>query len=105
MELKAGTRLRSAVSDAEVVVVRAPAGDVELTCGGVPMVAGDSGAPTGAAAGAVAPGTEGSVVLGKRYVDPDDTIEVLCTKAGEGALALGGTELVLKSAKPLPSSD
>jgi hypothetical protein len=30
---------------------------------------------------------------------------VLCTKPGEGALAVGGHELVLKSAKPLPSSD
>ena len=45
MEVKAGTRLRSAVSDAEVIVIRAPAADVELTCGGVPMVEGEDGLP------------------------------------------------------------
>ncbi|MGB7051378.1 MAG: hypothetical protein WBG41_07405 [Acidimicrobiales bacterium] len=101
MELKAGTRLRSAVSDAQVIVIRAPAGDVELTCGGVLMIEGD-----GDGGGqAIQPGSEGSVVLGKRYVDEDDALEVLCTKPGEGALALGGHELGLKSAKPLPSSD
>jgi hypothetical protein len=101
MELKAGTRLHSAVSDAQVIVIRAPSGEVELTCGGVAMVEGD-GEPTDQP---VQSGSEGSVVLGKRYVDEDDTIEVLCTKPGEGALALAGRELGLKSAKPLPSSD
>ena len=99
MELKAGTPLQSAVSEAQVVVIRAPSGDVVLTCGGEPMVEGEGGGH------AVKPGAEGSVVLGKRYVDPADTIEVLATKAGDGALALDGTELVLKTAKPLPSSD
>ena len=101
MELKAGTRLRSAVSEAEVVVIRAPDGDVDLTRGGVPMVATDAGATSGGVPG----GAEGSVVLGKRYVDAADTIEVLATKAGDGGLALGGQMLELKSAKPLPSSD
>ncbi len=101
MEVKAGTRLRSAVSEAEVIVIRATGVDVELTCGGVPMVEGDD-----AAAGQRAQADdEGSVVLGKRYVDEDDTIEVLCTKPGTGTLALGGRPLVLKGAKPLPSSD
>ena len=99
MELKAGTRLQSAVSEAEVVVIRAPAADVVLTCGGQPMVEGSGAAPSGT------PDGEGSVVLGKRYVDAAGTIEVLGTKAGAGALALDGDELVLKSAKPLPSSD
>jgi hypothetical protein len=101
MQVKAGTRLRSAVSDAEVIVIRAPDDDVELTCGGVLMVAGEDDSARQSAP----PGDDGSVVLGKRYVDADDTIEVLCTKAGEGTLALGGRPLVLKSAKPLPSSD
>lgn len=101
MELKAGTRLRSAMSEAEVIVVRTAGGDVDLICGGVPMVEGDGGTT-----GQLAPsGDDGSVVLGKRYVDEDDTIEVLCTKPGAGTLAVGGRPLVLKSAKPLPSSD
>ena len=99
MQVKAGTRLRSAVSDAEVIVIRAPTGDLDLTCGGVPMLEGEG------AHEAAKPGFEGTVVLGKRYVDADDTIEVLCTRPGDGALALGGHELALKSAKPLPSSD
>jgi hypothetical protein len=100
MQLKAGTRLRSAVSDVEVVVIRAPADEVDLTCGGAAMVEGDAGG-----GGSISPGSEGSIVLGKRYVDAADRLEVLCTKPGEGALALDGEELVLKSAKPLPSSD
>ena len=43
--------------------------------------------------------------VGKRYADPDSGLEVLCTKAGDGSLALGGTRLALTDAKPLPSSD
>ncbi len=101
MQLKAGVRLRSTVSDVEVVVIRAPSGDVDLSCAGRPMVEVDASGT----AGELPPGAEGSVVLGKRYVDGDDTLEVLCTKPGAGTLALDGHELVLKSAKPLPSSD
>ncbi len=100
MELKAGTRLRSAVSDAEVVVIKAASGDVDLRCGNVPMIDG-SAEPSPSGAGT--PG--GSLALGKRYVDDDDTLEVLCTKAGAGELAVGDRQLLLKSAKPLPSSD
>jgi hypothetical protein len=101
MKLKAGTHLRSAVSSAEVVVIRAPDGDVELTSGGLPVVGRDDDV----AESPIASGSEGSVLLGKRYVNEAQTIEVLCTKAGEGALALGGEALSMKSAKPLPSSD
>jgi len=35
----------------------------------------------------------------------EETIEVLVTKAGPGSLSLGDTVLVVKGAKPLPSSD
>jgi hypothetical protein len=100
MELKAGARLRSAVGDAEFVVIRA-VGDVTLTCGGVPVLDGDDDS----AKAAVQAGHEGSVLLGKRYVDESDTLELLCTKPGEGVLAVDGHQLQLKSAKPLPSSD
>ena len=34
MDLKPGTRLASAVCETEVVVVKAPAADVDLRCGG-----------------------------------------------------------------------
>ncbi len=37
-ELKTGGRFKSAVCTAEIMVVSAPAGDVDLTCGGVAML-------------------------------------------------------------------
>lgn len=101
MELKAGTRLRSAVSDAEVIVIRSTGADVTLTCGGLPLLDADDGS----AKVGIQPGHEGTVLLGKRYVDEADSLEVLCTKPGEGALEVDGAQLQLKSAKPLPSSD
>ena len=36
--LKPGTRLRSAVCTTEVMVIQAPAAEVDVTCGGAPMV-------------------------------------------------------------------
>jgi hypothetical protein len=101
MELKAGTRLRSAVSDTEVIVIRTAVGDLTLTCGGLPLLNADDDSPKGE----IQAGHEGTILLGKRYVDEDDTLEVLCTKPGEGDLAVDGKPLQLKSAKPLPSSD
>jgi hypothetical protein len=101
VELKPGTRLRSAVGPAEVVVIRAPAGDVAVTIGGVPVV----GLDEEPAAAAIEPGGEGATLLGKRYVNGDQTLELLCSKPGDGALAVNGVALELKEAKPLPSSD
>ena len=101
MELKAGTRLRSAVCSTEVIVVRAPAGAVDLRCGGAPVVSFDAAAEGGALDPVHSEGTQ----LGKRYVSADDALEVLCTKAGDGSLSLGDEALVRKDAKPLPSSD
>jgi hypothetical protein len=101
VELKAGTRLRSAVSEAEVVVIKAAPRDLDLRCGGLSMLEGSGEAPPSESASV----PEGSVALGKRYVDDDDTLEVLCTKAGAGELSLADRPLLLKSAKPLPSSD
>jgi hypothetical protein len=104
MEPSVGSTLLSTVDDTAVVVVRWSAGPAELTCGGAPMVgkAEHGGAPRGAVLdGAHAAGT----VLGKRYADADGTVELLCTKPGPGSLALAGTPLAIKSAKPLPASD
>ena len=99
MQTKPGLKLRSTACSTEVVVVRPAADPVELTCCGAPMTADEVDAPaTGPA------GTDG-VLLGKRYTDPDTGIEVLCTKPGAGELAIDGRALVLKGAKPLPSSD
>jgi hypothetical protein len=102
MELKAGSRWRSAVCDTEVVVVRAPSGTPTLECGGQPMIPHDAERPAGGAVDAAfANGTQ----MGKRFADPESGIEVLATKGGDGSLSLDGQLLALKDAKPLPSSD
>ncbi len=100
--LKPGTRLRSAVCAVEVMVVAAPADEVDLACGGAPMLAIDAEPPPGAA---LDPDASGGTLLGKRYVNEAGDLEVLCTKPGEGALAVGGAPLSVKGAKPLPASD
>ena len=59
MKLKPGTRLRSQVDATEVIVVRSPADDIEVACGGQPMI--DVAAepePGLAAAGDPAEGTQ-----------------------------------------------
>jgi hypothetical protein len=102
VQVKPGSRLKSAVDDTQVVVVRAPAGDIELTCGGAPLIALDAEPPAGAALdGSQADGT----LLGKRYADDDLGLELLCTKAGAGSLYLNGAPIQLKQAKALPASD
>ncbi len=101
-ELKAGTRLKSAVCDTEIMVITAPAGDVDLACGGAPMIGMDQTRAEGAGPdGSACEGTQ----LGKRYTNEAGDLELLCTKPGQGSLAAGGAPLVLKEAKPLPSSD
>jgi hypothetical protein len=44
-------------------------------------------------------------LMGKRYEDADLGLELLCTQPGEGALSIGDAPLLVKGAKPLPSSD
>jgi len=100
-QLKAGTRIQSAVCNTEVMVIQAPAGEVDVRCGGAPMLA--IGAPK--SGGAVDPGAAGGTQIGKRYVNAQGDLELLCTKPGAGSLAVGDTALALKEAKPLPSSD
>lgn len=102
MELKPGLRLESATCDTQVVVVKAPkdVADVDVRCGGAPMrelgSGGDRVAPTG----------DGDpTLLGKRYEDPELGLELLCTQGGDGALSVGDAPLLVKGAKPLPSSD
>ena len=102
MELKAGTRLRSAVDPTEIIVVRAPGGDVDLRCGGHAMVAMGE-APDGA--GGVDPAFAEGSQIGKRYASEEIGIEILCTKAGQGSLSVGTEALMIKTAKALPSSD
>lgn len=100
MELTPGMKLRSAACDAQFIVVRAASGDLDLRCGGAPLLAGDE-----AAEAPLDPAHAEGSLLGKRYADEEKGLELLCTKAGKGSLSLDGAPLGLKSAKPLPSSD
>ena len=102
MKLRPGQKLHSAVCDAQVVVVKAPAGEVELGCGGAPLL--DDGQAAGGAAALDESLGEGPL-LGKRYADEELGLELLCTRAGKGALTVDGRALLVKGAKPLPSSD
>lgn len=84
------------------MVIAAPQGDVEITCGGAPMIDMSAEPPAGAS---LSPDAAKGTALGKRYISEAGDLELLCTKPGEGSLAVGGTPLTLKEAKPLPSSD
>jgi len=101
MQLKAGTRLRSATDACEVVVVKAPAEPVDLRCGGHPFLPAEAEVT----AETIGAGFDQGTQLGKRYSDDELGLEVLCTKAGEGSISVGETVLDVKGAKPLPASD
>jgi hypothetical protein len=96
--MKPGTKLKSAVCDTEVMVVRGS--DAVVDCGGAPMLP-ERPANRAAINPTFAEGTK----IGKRYVDAAGTVELLCVKAGQGSLSIGGVALKLKDAKPLPASD
>jgi len=96
--MKPGTKLKSAVCDTEVMVVRAVSAVVE--CGGVPMA--EERPPERKPLNATfAEGTK----IGKRYVNTAGTVELLCVKPGQGSLSIAGEALKIKDAKPLPASD
>jgi hypothetical protein len=99
-QLKAGARLRSSVCNTEVMVIAAP-GELDLQCGGASMV----DVSETAAGGSVAPDAAEGTQLGKRYINEAGDLELLCTKGGDGSIALDGVLLKLKEAKALPSSD
>lgn len=100
--MKKGTKLRSAVCETEVIVIRGS--DVVIECGGSPMMEQPEGRPAQRDSSlnpAFAQGTK----IGKRYVNAGDSVELLCVKAGQGSLSIGGVALQIKDAKPLPASD
>jgi hypothetical protein len=102
MKLVPGDRRRSAIDSTEVIVVRPADDDVDLRCGGHPMLelgARPEHQPT------IDPSYVGGTQLGKRYVHEASGLEVLCTKAGDGSLSVGADVLELKGSKALPSSD
>jgi hypothetical protein len=101
---RTGSRLRSQVCTTEMIVVRVGDDELDLRCGGEPVVLFEElvTLDTGPA-----PGLDTGTGVGKRYVtdDPDGSLELLVTKAGAGTLTIGATPLLVKAAKPLPSSD
>ena len=99
-ELKPGVRLKSQVCDGEAMVVKAI--DTVVTCGGVPMLGPDESAQGGAQAD---PEHMYQCLIGKRYVNAEETLELLCVKAGEGSFGAEGQMLMGKETKKLPSSD
>ncbi|MEK9818731.1 MAG: hypothetical protein VW443_04060 [Pseudomonadales bacterium] len=96
--LKPGSRLKSAVCDAEVMVIKAGAND-EVTCGGAVMATDVSEKGAGDEA------HMHGCLIGKRYINQEETIELLCVKSGDGSLYCNGEELMTKDTKKLPSSD
>ena len=102
MDLKPGSRWRSAVCDAEVVVVRSPAVPVTFRIGGTGALPADAGRPDG-----VKPhvALAGGTLLGKRYADEVSGLEVLCTKAGTGTITVDGRRAMVMTPRQLPASD
>lgn len=99
-QLKPGLKLASTVCSAEVMVIKAGS-EAALSCGGQPM----TGPGESASGGEADKDLMAGCLIGKRYVNEDQSIEILCVKSGEGTLAVDGAPLVIKEAKKLPSSD
>jgi hypothetical protein len=90
------------VCTTEVVIVHPADTEVDLRCGGRPMVDLASDVRLDSAPQA---GLAGGNEMGKRYVTEDGSLEVLITKAGAGTLTVRDKPLRAKEVKPLPSSD
>lgn len=95
-----GLKLHSAVCDTQIMVLRVPNEELEISCGGAPM-SGEAVADKGAASADLSGGT----LVGKRYTDAEETMEFLCTKGGDGTITVAGYNIDIKAAKKLPSSD
>ncbi len=107
--LRPGDQLASTVCGTRVVVIRAPAERQPLiACGGSPMaVSAPGGRPPGdpPPGGTHPPRPPLVTLIGKRYVDATETVELLCTSSGAGELSCDGAPMTVKAAKPLPASD
>jgi|TARA_Y100000310_G_scaffold271294_1_gene285721 hypothetical protein len=101
MQLKSGVRLKSTVCNGEVMVITAPEGSTTLTCGGAAM----ADAANDVTKGDIDPDHAEGVLIGKRYINEEGNLELLCIKPGDGSLAVAGKPLAMKTAKKLPKSD
>ncbi len=104
MIFKPGSRWKSAVCSAEVIVVRTAPQDVTLACGGLKMIAPDEPTPEVTASVTIT-GNDVGVSVGKRYIDAETGLEVLGAKPGKGSLSVDARPMQLKEAKALPASD
>lgn len=102
MNLKPGSRWRSAVDSVEVVIVRPPNGDASLECGGHPMIALGADVPGDLE---MSPEHANGTAIGKRYADASSGMELLGSKGGQASLSIDGRPAQLRDAKPLPASD
>jgi len=108
VELKPGSRWRSAVCDTEVVVVRAPAGPVTFRIGGAGVFPADAGrdSPSRDRGGAQPyAALAGGTLLGKRYADEATGLQVLCVKPGDGTITVDGRPAAVVTPRQLPASD
>ena len=94
--------MKSAVCATEIMVLRAPATEVDVRCGGVEMLAPTESASADAR---LDPAYAQGTLIGKRYIDAQDRVEMLCTQGGQGSLTFEGVAMMVKQAKALPSSD
>ena len=103
MKPRLGQVLASTVDSTTVIVVRAPAADIDLTCAGVAMwdPRGGGASPVGEPDPSQLSGTQ----MGKRYADERTGLELLCTRPGEGTIAVNGVPLLQQGPKLLPASD
>ncbi|GAB89678.1 hypothetical protein [Gordonia rhizosphera] len=99
-QLRVGEQLACPTCSTKVVVVKAPAGgEASVTCDGSPLQ------PARSVTQPAPDGAEPKTLIGKRYVDADDSVELLCTASGSGQLSCGGSAMTIKAAKALPASD
>jgi hypothetical protein len=105
VNLQVGQALVSAIDSTSVIVIRVGDEVTSVTCGGAEMLDArehDGGAGDAAiSAGAPELGTQ----LGKRYGADGISIELLCTRPGQGTLAANGVPLSVRSSRALPASD
>ena len=98
--LKSGAKFKSVVCETQVMIIRGLPGEHLLSCGGPPMIG-----PAEEGSGTLDPDKAEGTGMGRRYVDGNEVLELLCVKGGAGTLYLDGVKLEPKQAKALPSSD
>jgi len=103
--MKVGGRYRSKNTTVEIIVVKGPKQEIAFTCAGEEMVGREAGPRSTAGENPPDTAAEDLLVLGKRYVDSDSGLEVLCTTAGAGPVCVDGRRMAMAEAKLLPSSD